>query len=111
RYGILTSTGIAVGAVLVGKRLNRFTPVAIQLRNSPADGKTPGKHAKGFEFFRDNVALGSFLGWNAAVVHFFGLTGNVIENLAHQRDSFEPAKLSMAGNEHRVLSERGKLCK
>src|SRR5712691_3594867 len=84
-------------------------PFLVELGDSGADGEAPGENRKILEFFGDDVALDSFLGGDAGLVHFFRVLGEVVEDRARQGNAFLTAELAVAGNEESVFVERSEL--
>src|ERR1700730_14432210 len=93
----------------VTTRFGCVAPLRVELLDCPADSKAPREHPKILILFRHDIALHGLLDRQTGLVQFLSLTGDVIENLAQERNAFKPAKLAMTRDKDRVFIKRLKL--
>src|SRR5262249_51642946 len=75
-------------------------PFGIELGDGGADGEAPSEDGEILEFVGNDVAVLRFLRGHAGFKHFFGLSGDVVEDFADAGDAFLAADLAVAGNEN-----------
>ena len=79
----------------------------VELGDGAGDAEAPGEDGEGFEFFRDNVLVGGIGKGNAGFVHFVGLHGEVVKEIAKALDAFLTADGAVAGDEESVFVPGG----
>src|SRR5260370_39733327 len=84
-------------------------PLRVELGDCRADRETPCINREVFELIRHYVAVLRFFGWDSRLVHFFGLSSDVIKHFADRSDAFLAANLAVTRDKKRVLIERRKL--
>jgi hypothetical protein len=79
----------------------------VELGDGAGDAEAPGEDGEGFEFVGDDVLVGGVGEGNAGLVHFFGLQGEVVEEVAEGLDAFLSADGAVAGDEESVFVPGG----
>src|SRR5258708_27235855 len=79
----------------------------VELGDGAGDAEAPGEDGVGFEFFGDDILVGCVGDGNACMVHFFGLHGEVVEDIAEIPDTFLAADVAVARDEESVFVPGG----
>src|ERR1700739_1050981 len=76
---------------------------SVELGDGSGNAEAPGEDREGFEFVGDDVLVGGGGGGNACFVHFIGLQGEVIEEVAKALNAFLAADRPVAGDEESIF--------